>query len=212
MADSNVSPAPAEGEAAETVVMDAQPAAVDEDASDQIAGPDLESHTPQPDAAAQDHGDRQADPDIAPTALAEAATEAVAPVAVEEEKPILLWRPGRPEGRGRHQPRRGNQQRPAAEAGQERRPGRPDFRRNKGEGQPAPGGDRGERRFGKGGERNDRRPGKGGERTDRNAAGERPDRRNDQQARPKREERPQRLDPDSPFAKLAALRDQLRKP
>lgn len=212
MADSNVSPAPAEGEAAETVVADAQPAAVDEDASDQIAGPDLEAHTPQPDAAAQDHGDRQADPDIAPTALAEAATEAVAPVAVEEEKPILLWRPGRPEGRGRHQPRRGNQQRPAAEAGQERRPGRPDFRRNKGEGQPAPGGDRGERRFGKGGERNDRRPGKGGERTDRNAAGERPDRRNDQQARPKREERPQRLDPDSPFAKLAALRDQLRKP
>jgi len=204
MADPNVSPgavSPVDdaGQGGETPAETAPEALrVDADASQQLAGPDISVEAPEPDPAAQDHGDLQADPDIRPTATQSAPGEDATP---EAEKPMLLWRPGRAEGRGRP-PRRPQHQRGGAQDGAQK--GRPDFRRNKGEGQQERG-ERNERRHGKGG--------KGSERPER-GAGDRPDRRGDQPGRHKREreEKPARLDPDSPFAKLAALRDQLRKP
>jgi ATP-dependent RNA helicase SUPV3L1/SUV3 len=127
----------------------------------------------------------------------------------EEPKPVLLWRPARFEQRPRHhrqdnRQRRG--QRDGAEHGQTRadRPQRSDAR---------PPRENGKERFERG-----KFKGKP------NADGQRPDRRDNRpgdkgsfqgkqsfQSRPPREERPARIDPDSPFAKLAALRDQLKK-
>jgi ATP-dependent RNA helicase SUPV3L1/SUV3 len=138
----------------------------------------------------------------------------------EEPKPILLWRPARFEQRPRHH-RQDNRQRRgqrdgaiAADGGKAQgdrtqrdgdRPQRSDarpprenggnerFERGKFKGKPSGDGQRPDRR--------DNRPGdKGG------FQGKQPF-----QARPPREERPVRVDPDSPFAKLAALRDQLKK-
>ncbi|WP_371832846.1 helicase-related protein [Mesorhizobium koreense] len=131
-----------------------------------------------------------------------AATEPAATeegVEAEAPKPILLWRPARFErgprhehqrghGKGRHQGggananvRRDERDAGHRRAGQQEKPGRPD-------------GD------GKG--RNRHRKGAPGEARNGNGkpAFQKP-----------REERPARFDPDSPFAKLAALRDQLKK-
>ncbi|MER9328054.1 helicase [Mesorhizobium sp. M0152] len=163
----------------------------------------------------------------------EPAPEAEAP------KPILLWRQGRFEQRPRHHEGRGNRPRngqargrsnapadaagvPAAAPGE--RPvhearrdgaGKPRFDRSKFK--PKPQGEGEQRRDGRPqGERPDRREGrpdwKGG-RPEGKAGG--PDRQKGSgkpafQPKP-REERPVRFDPDSPFAKLAALRDQLKK-
>ncbi|TPL05902.1 helicase [Mesorhizobium sp. B2-4-14] len=162
---------------------------------------------------------------------AEAAPEAEAP------KPILLWRQARFDQRPRHREGRGNRPQngqargrrdaPASAAAQT--PGAPGER-------PAHEG----RRDGAGKPRFDRskfkpKPqGEGEQRRDSRPQGERPDRREGRpdwkggrpegksgadgnrggkpafQPKP-REERPVRFDPDSPFAKLAALRDQLKK-
>src|SRR5690606_29517364 len=127
-------------------------------------------------------------PQAEPVLEKEAAAEA------EEPKPILLWRPARFEQRPRHH--RNERQREGqaeARAGQSRRKGQPPKD--------------GETRFEHG-----KFKGKAGRP---NAEGRRPDRRDERpkggfQAKP-REERPARIDPDSPFAKLAALRDQLKK-
>ena len=156
----------------------------------------------------------------APAAVAEAAAET--PVAAEtvaegepvEAKPVLLWRPG-----SRHD----NNQRQGQRHGGERQGDRNSGERRGGErhrNQPA--GERGERQ----GERGDRRDGGRG-RPDQNKGrdgkpqgGNRPDRgeRNDRaakpqqakfEARPPRKEKP--IDPDSPFAKLAALKEQMKK-
>jgi ATP-dependent RNA helicase SUPV3L1/SUV3 len=169
--------------------------------------------------------------DEAPVESVEVAAEAAAPemvtevstpdikaedaAAEEQPKPILLWRQARferPRGNHRHDNRpRGGQARNAQAAG-ERAPGgqageadkgkgRPRFDRSRYKGKPADGQQAEGRSHGKPrGERRDGRPeGKGGA-----------------QAKPAfqpkpREERPVRFDPDSPFAKLAALRDQLKK-
>lgn len=162
-------------------------------------------------------------------AVATPASDTTAPQAGGEEaeapKPIILWRPGRFEQRPRHN--RDNRQR-----GGHRGPGAPAQAQSGQAGEtavaPRDGKDRFERRFkGKpqfksggefkaGGEfkgrpehkradgdaRPDRREGRGGK----------PDFKGKPAFQPKpREERPVRVDPDSPFAKLAALRDQLRK-
>lgn len=166
---------------------------------------------------------------------AEATTDEAAAEA-EEPKPVLLWRQGRfdHQPRHRHDNRRDNRQR----NGQATRDGRTDAtgetggqtggrpnegRRDQGDGagkprfdrskfKPRPQGEAGERREGKPqGERPDRRDGrpdwKGGRQDGKGGA---------QSGKPAfhtkpREERPVRFDPDSPFAKLAALRDQLKK-
>ncbi|TGS09098.1 helicase [Mesorhizobium sp. M2E.F.Ca.ET.209.01.1.1] len=161
------------------------------------------------------------------------------PVEAEEPKPILLWRQARfdhQRPRHRQDNRRDNRPRggqPAREAGaasgqpgdkpahEGRRDGtgKPRFDRSKFKPRP----DAGDRR--EGGERREGRP--QGERPDRHEGGRRdgrPDWKANRQdgkgnapggkpafqGKP-REERPQRFDPDSPFAKLAALRDQLKK-
>ncbi|ANT48747.1 helicase-related protein [Mesorhizobium amorphae] len=172
------------------------------------------------------------------TTAAETATGEPAPDA-EEPKPILLWRQGRFEQRPRHRhhdnrrdnrPRNGQASqgrsdapagaeaasgsRPPQEGRREQREGagKPRFDRSKFKPRPQPQGEAGERREGKPqGERPDRRESrpdwKGGRPDGKGSAqGGKPA----FQAKP-REERPVRFDPDSPFAKLAALRDQLKK-
>ena len=166
-----------------------------------------------------EHSD-EADADSATEeAPAEAVAEAPAaePVvataeeATAEPKPVLLWRPGGRNDNARQRPqggeRRGHGGNNRAPQG-ERREG--DARRGdrKPEGERSEGGKRPERHDRKGGERQEHH----GKRFD----GKRDDRRNDNkrdnqrfEARPPKKEKP--LDPDSPFAKLAALRDQLKK-
>jgi ATP-dependent RNA helicase SUPV3L1/SUV3 len=163
---------------------------------------------------------------VAEAAVADAAPlEAVAAdasEAAEEPKPILLWRQGRFEQRPRprqdNRPRGGQRDQRAAGAA-----GAPAARQ--GEGNRNGGREGGEARE-NGRPRFDRKPGgkpqgEGG-RPDNRGRGERPqgekhggDRggfKGKPTFQPKpREERPVRVDPDSPFAKLAALRDQLKK-
>ncbi len=154
------------------------------------------------------------------TAAAEiAATEAVEPA---EAKPVLLWRPGggrdnnqrtggRPQGERRGGGQRGQQAGEAREdnRGDNRKPGGGRNDRNRGrDGKPHEGrrdGQRDGQRDGKpqGGQRPDR-----GERPDRNDRGNRPQAAKFE-ARPPRKEKP--IDPDSPFAKLAALKEQMKK-
>jgi ATP-dependent RNA helicase SUPV3L1/SUV3 len=150
----------------------------------------------------------------------------------EEAKPIIVWRTGRFENRQRQGQRdrrpRFDRQRPQtapAEAGAGATPaegkrdgeGRPRWRREKSgderQGKRFDGKERGERP-----QRGDRRPnGERGERQDRSDRrdGEQrkgpPQGRQVFQAKPPREDRAKPFDPDSPFAKLAALRDQLKK-
>ncbi|TKT75451.1 helicase-related protein [Aquamicrobium sp. LC103] len=117
-----------------------------------------------------------------PVAVPEAAE------AEEEPKPILIWKPARSDGRPRHQRRggHGGQRKEGAGAGEKARGGRERFERKFG-------GGTGKREDGRGGRGEDRNKGKPPFR-------EKP-----------RQEKPARIDPDSPFAKLAALRDQLKK-
>ncbi|MCJ8239926.1 helicase-related protein [Peteryoungia algae] len=155
----------------------------------------------------------------APAAVTEEPAAAVAaevaePAAAEEQpaeptepKPVLLWRPGgrsdnqrgagRPGGDRRPQGQRNPAPREGAEAaGEKRGEGRRDDRRSDNRGKFAGKGDRQDR-----GDRKDRGP--------------RPERDNNKsqparfEAKPPRKEKP--LDPDSPFAKLAALKEQLKK-
>ncbi|GLQ82512.1 hypothetical protein GCM10007881_60350 [Mesorhizobium huakuii] len=169
----------------------------------------------------------------AEAAAGEPAAEAEAP------KPILLWRQGRFEQRPRHHEGRNNRQRNGQARGRNNAPadaggaptsaapgerpahegrregaGKPRFDRSKfkpkpqGEGEQRrdgrPQGERPERREGRPDWKGGRPEAKGG--PDRGKGGAKPA----FQSKP-REERPVRFDPDSPFAKLAALRDQLKK-
>lgn len=184
--------------------------------------------------AAGDTTEAEADED------AEAATEEEAPVAASttdepaaeapaeqpstvegeavatEPKPVLLWRPGGRNDNARQRPQGGERRghgagnRPAAQG--ERREGegrRGGERRN--EGERSEGGKRPERSERKGGDRPERQEHQGkrfeGKRDDRRNDGKRDNQRFE--ARPPRKEKP--IDPDSPFAALAALRDQLKK-
>ncbi|TPI45753.1 helicase [Mesorhizobium sp. B2-9-1] len=169
-----------------------------------------------------------------PPYQAEDSAGGEAPAEAEEPKPVLLWRQARfdhQRPRHRHDNRRDNRprgaqpageasaasgqpgDRPAQEGRREQREGagKPRFDRSKFKPRPETGDRRegAERREGKPqGERREGRPDWKGGRQDgkSNAAGGKPA----FQGKP-REERPQRFDPDSPFAKLAALRDQLKK-
>ena len=163
-----------------------------------------------------------AEPAVAEAATAEAPTaeaSAAAPAEAEEPKPVLLWRPGTGRdndqrgGRPRHGERRGSGPRNAGgEAGQAT--GRQDDRRG---GDRREGRQNGERREGgKPNRDNNRRP-DNNNRADRHEGGGRPDRgdrgKGSQpsrfEAKPPRKEKP--IDPDSPFAKLAALKEQMKK-
>jgi ATP-dependent RNA helicase SUPV3L1/SUV3 len=229
LATQDASSAPA-ATAAETVVAAAPEEGADHDDADSASE---EASTEAPAATAE--------APVAEAAVAETAvTEAAAPEAVAEEapaadaaeteepKPVLLWRLGgrtdsnQRQARG-HGDRRGGERQGQGERGQgERAQGergqgqeRQDrgHRRQGGEGEnrdgnrPSRGKDGGKPHQGRGGERNDR----GGDRKDRN------DRNNNRggaqplrfEAKPPRKEKP--IDPDSPFAKLAALKEQMKK-
>jgi ATP-dependent RNA helicase SUPV3L1/SUV3 len=125
---------------------------------------------------------------------------------------VLLWRPG-----GRNENQRNDNRRPGNRAQGERRneAGEGQGRR---ENRGAPAANRDGDRKREGGQRPDR--GNRPDRNDRQERGERKDRpdRNDRggkpqaqrfEAKPPRKEKP--IDPDSPFAKLAALKEQMKK-
>ncbi len=181
------------------------PVAIESDAPAGSEGPD-EPAVAELEPAAADQEPVAAEPEPAaaetePTGTAEAIAADAEP---EEPRIVLLWRPARNEHRFRNH-RQGD------------RSGAPQGRRERGRGNRAakpedekpkepkvlwsrddPRPPRKPRPEGQG----DRRAGK------RNDA--RPERRFDA-PKPQREEKPRPIDPDSPFAKLAALRDQLRK-
>ncbi len=168
------------------------------------------------------------------------ATDEAKAAETGEPKPVLLWRPGggrennQRGGRPQHGDRRGHGGQRNNAGGEAAQPaqGRRDDRRDGGErrdGRPA--GERGGERNGGGDRRdggkpnrdNNRRPdnnNRGGDRPnrgERHEGGPRPE-RNDRgkgpqparfEAKPPRKEKP--IDPDSPFAKLAALKEQMKK-
>lgn len=148
---------------------------------------------------------------IAETAVAEEAVEAVAEESTpdaepEAQKPIILWRQARFEPRQRHrQGQRGGKE------GQQRNAGQRNGRAARDQGKPAEGRAGGKERFEKkfGGKPSGRPE---GERQGRHERDQRKGDGQNQRFQPRqREERAPRFDPDSPFAKLAALRDQLKK-
>ncbi|TPK83108.1 helicase [Mesorhizobium sp. B2-4-13] len=222
--------AEATAEVAEEPVEAAEPAPVEPRAEPETA--EVDAAPTEETAAAEPAVEASASTEAAePAAVAEAAGEPV-PEA-EAPKPILLWRQGRFDQRPRHRDGRNNRPqngqargRSNAPAGGEQataapadRPthegrrdgaGKPRFDRSKFK--PKPQAEGAERRDGRPqGERPERREGrldwKGGR-----PEGKGADRGGKPAFQPKpREERPVRFDPDSPFAKLAALRDQLKK-
>ncbi len=126
----------------------------------------------------------------------------------EEPKPILLWRQGRSDHRPRHQrPKHRN-----LDAGgfpgapgqpREREARQPGVQPDKRDGRPG-----GKPKFDRDRYKGPKKPHGDGARTD-GREDRAPQNRADRQ-QPKRDERPTQIDPLSPFAKLAALRDQLR--
>ena len=145
-------------------------------------------------AATEETGAASADEDTdGAAANAESAPELVTSSSDEPEEPrtVLVWRQHRPERNRR--PAAGARQRPGGQQADRRGQGaeREDGRQNRG-GQGKPGAKGGKRRFDK--PKNERAGGHGG------GGGER-----------REDKRSQRADPDSPFAKLAALKDKLGK-
>jgi ATP-dependent RNA helicase SUPV3L1/SUV3 len=167
------------------------------------------------DAQAKAGLDESAPTELGPGGGDEAATaeEPVAPEAnaeTEEPKPILLWRPARFERGPRHHRERGkDHRRPGgAEANVSRREDNAQGRRFDRQGKPG--------RFEAAGEGQDRDGHRKGRHEGPHKGPHKSPHKGPQRGKPSfqpkpREERPPRFDPDSPFAKLAALRDQLKK-
>jgi ATP-dependent RNA helicase SUPV3L1/SUV3 len=183
-ADAQAQPAPAETPSDDTAV---SPAADGEaEGQPQAVAPASSSDADPAAQAARPDGAAEA-PETA--AIEAAPAEATGEPAPEDApKPVLLWRPlGRHEqARGRHQHGHG-----ANGNGQGRRGGKPN----------------GKAAQGKGGKPAGRGFGNGNGKHDNAHRGDRHDHRHT--ARPPRREKP--IDPDSPFAKLAALKEQLEK-
>jgi ATP-dependent RNA helicase SUPV3L1/SUV3 len=166
-----------------------------------IAAADQENGASEAATPASGQTESRTAPSLEPEGETTATAQAVpaeTSAETEEPKPILLWRPARFERGPRHQHHRGH--------------GKPHH-----QGGANADGDRRDDRAG--GNRRFDRKGKPGrfdgkdDNQDRNGRKARYDGpRKDKPASHKpREERPARFDPDSPFAKLAALRDQLKK-
>jgi ATP-dependent RNA helicase SUPV3L1/SUV3 len=166
----------------------------------------------------QPSGDAAAEP-VGDAGRAAAASEE------EQPKPVLLWRQARferPRGNHhRHDNRpRGGQGRNVQASGEGAVGGRPNEGGSRGEAGKGDEGGKGRPRFDRSrfkGKPGDRPQGEGTNRHGKpNRPGGRPEGKGGALAKPTfqgkpREERPARFDPDSPFAKLAALRDQLKK-
>ncbi|HSX76026.1 MAG TPA: helicase-related protein [Shinella sp.] len=144
-------------------------------------------------------------------AQAPATEEAAAEGEPVEAKPVLLWRPGSRHDNQRqghrhgerHGDRQGERQGQGERRGGDRQRGQPaGERREGGRGRP----DQAKGRDGK--PQGGNRPDRGEHRPERNERGGKPQQAKFE-ARPPRKEKP--IDPDSPFAKLAALKEQLKK-
>lgn len=138
-----------------------------------------------------------------------AADVLAAPAVPTEPKPVLLWRPGgrnENQRQGRPQAERRNNGGDAAARGEQKSEGRNNGQRDD---KRRDGGHNGKPRD-RDGQRDKHAP-----RGDRNDRGPRKDRDNKPsqpqhfEAKPPRKEKP--IDPDSPFAKLAALKEQMKK-
>ncbi|MEC9464025.1 MAG: helicase, partial [Pseudomonadota bacterium] len=152
--------------------------------------------------------------DAAPAEAAASEQPAEAAEAAEP-KPVLLWRPGGRSDNQRGTGRPGGDRRPQGQRNQAPREGGEGRAEGRGEGR------RDDRRSDNRGDRRDDNRGKFGgkgdrqDRGDRKDRGPRPERDNNKsqparfEAKPPRKEKP--VDPDSPFAKLAALKEQLKK-
>ena len=158
------------------------------------------------------------------TDAAEAAEAGAEPAAAQEEKRVLLWRPGggKPEQQNRGQRRDGGR-RNDNRSGENRQGDNRQGENRQGENRP-------QNRNRTGEERKDNRPreGRGGERDQQHRGDNRPrnndrNERQDRGPRPERHGKPQNqnfdsrprkdkpVDPDSPFAKLAILKEQMKK-
>ncbi len=196
-------------------------AEVEAPAAEPASTEDAPSETVAPEASANEPS--EAAPAVAEAEAAEPEAAAVQPTEPEEPKPVLLWRPGggretnqrggRPQQNGERRGNGGGQRAAAGAAGAEegQTQNRRDGRRPEGEGRNA-NGERDRRDGGRPNRENNRRP-EGG-RPERQERGDRPDRAKTAQparfeAKPPRKEKP--IDPDSPFAKLAALKEQMKK-
>ncbi|KQM31613.1 helicase [Rhizobium sp. Leaf68] len=206
------------GDAAKADATEAAPA--EEAASDDADASDASEQEASAEAVAEAPAEVKAEEPKPEEATAEEATaqeakpeEATAENA--EPKPVLLWRPG-----GRNDNQRSDNRRPGNRNAGNRREGE---RREGGEGRP---GNR--QNANRDGNREGDRKREGGRPDNKargnNNRGDRPERkdrpeRNDRggkpqgqqrfEAKPPRKEKP--MDPDSPFAKLAALKEQLKK-
>ncbi|WP_047453709.1 helicase-related protein [Rhizobium rhizogenes] len=232
--DASSAPAPQSAEvAAESADHDDADGASDEPATEgetvaQEAAPAAEAPVTETPVA-----EAPAEPAVAEPVEASAIDAADAAAAEPAEpKPVLLWRLG---GRNDNQQRQGGrgQGDRRGQQGQGEGRGQQGNRRNSGGGEQQPTGDgnregreaRGDNRGPRGNNRDGGRPqnqGNRSERGDRQDRGERKDRndRNDRnnrgapqplrfEAKPPRKEKP--IDPDSPFAKLAVLKEQMKK-
>jgi ATP-dependent RNA helicase SUPV3L1/SUV3 len=132
----------------------------------------------------------------------------------EAPRPILLWRPqrfDRPRQRHDHRGRGGARHGRQGDAeGGERQPGEGKGPWKKGRGRTEGAQEQGRHGKPQDGDRRDGRPGWKGKPDHRRHDQKGEGGRSSYQSKP-REEKPARFDPDSPFAKLAALRDQLKK-
>ncbi|WP_310243083.1 helicase-related protein [Rhizobium rosettiformans] len=175
------------------------------------------------DQASEATGEAEAAPASAEEAPASDAAPAEATASEQpaeaaeaaEPKPVLLWRPGGRSDNQRGTGRPGGDRRPQGQRNQAPREGGEGRAEGRGEGR------RDDRRSDNRGDRRDDNRGKFGgkserqDRGDRKDRGPRPERDNNKsqparfEAKPPRKEKP--VDPDSPFAKLAALKEQLKK-
>lgn len=194
-------------------------------ATDATAGAEKsdEDGVEEADQASEATGEAEAAPASAEEAPASDAAPAEATASEQpaeaaeaaEPKPVLLWRPGGRSDNQRGTGRPGGDRRPQGQRNQAPREGGEGRAEGRGEGR------RDDRRSDNRGDRRDDNRGKFGgkgerqDRGDRKDRGPRPERDNNKsqparfEAKPPRKEKP--VDPDSPFAKLAALKEQLKK-
>lgn len=219
-------PAAVDGDAATTSEQTPGAEVTDAEPAETVASaPEAEAATPVAEEAAAAEPEAAASTEGKADAEATDANSAAEVVAVEPLKPVLLWRLGGRNDNQRPAPRQGdrrgqqgarqgqdqaqaqpnNNRRPSGDQPQGEREGRDNRgpRGGKEGGRPPQQGKRPDNRGGDRNERNDR----GGDRNDRNnRPAPQPMRF---EAKPPRKEKP--MDPDSPFAKLAALKEQMKK-
>jgi len=167
---------------------------------------------PAPVVVAEEEVEAKAD-EAAPAAEESAPAAETAEAAAEEPKPVLLWRQGRFEGRNRNQDQnrqrqnRGNQNR-----GHQNRDQGGEARKSDGAEQQARN-DRGGKRFDKPKRHDGDGKREGSNKGDFRGGNQRQQKRDHGHPAGKRveQERPARIDPDSPFAKLLALKEQMKK-